>query len=151
MINALRCFVLVVMVQGCLAMPRRSERRTIDDPELSVTEGDSDAESVPVNERIRGCINSSSQTGGITDYKDTYSVIVVADNHHRSNLFRDRGRMCAFTEGVASVKFADSQSYYNATEFSGPFGVEHEAGVDKRVRILHMYNMNEGQVRATQC
>lgn len=96
-----------------------------------------------------------SDTGGAESGPKgtTYSVIVVANNAHRSNLFRDRARMCAYSKGVVSVQIVGERVHeaLNETSIAEPFYVGHPVGVDKRVRVLHVYHTNEIQVGAFGC
>lgn len=71
-----------------------------------------------------------------------YSVIVVRQNLHNSNLFADRDRLNAYTEGEVNVQFANSRqlSVFDPTRGS-PFGVGHPQGMDKRIRIIHTWDL----------
>lgn len=80
--------------------------------------------------------------GEARDTDETYSVIVVSDRPHRSNLFRDRARMCTYSTGVVSVLIAnpDAPEPFEATPESAPFHVDHPDGASKLVRIFHTGN-----------
>lgn len=72
----------------------------------------------------------------------TYSVIVVAEAPHGSNLFRDRARAETHTRGVISVQFAHPEPSGDlivdaAGRPSNAFMVTHDERADKRVRIIH--------------
>lgn len=77
-----------------------------------------------------------------TQEPSTYSVIVVADYTHSSNLFRDGPRTEAHTRGVISVQFAPSVPSGDliidaAGQPSNAFMVSHDERANKRVRIIH--------------
>lgn len=73
----------------------------------------------------------------------TYSVIVVRSNVHNANLFAEQARVRAYSEGVVSVQFAHPRPTTLLDETPGrvPFGVAHTEGVDRRVRIIHTWDV----------
>lgn len=90
----------------------------------------------------------------------TFSVIVIEFNDHQSNLFRRANRVKTFSPSgsyVVSVQFGCPFPYATWNEtFEGPFNVRHPEGVDRRIRIVHVSDMvegdgvlNEHQVRST--
>lgn len=76
----------------------------------------------------------------------TYSVIVVASDQHVSNLFRDKDRVNAFSQGVVSVQFVSPHPRAVKTEYDGaPFSARHAEGVDVRVTIVHATDLVEAK------
>lgn len=78
------------------------------------------------------------QEGGLT-----YSVIVVRANYHNANLFADEARLRAYSNGVVSVQFVRPRSLRLLENTRGhlPFGAGHPAGVDRRIRIIHTWDL----------
>lgn len=75
-----------------------------------------------------------------------YSVIVVASDQHASNLFRDKDRVNAYSQGVVSVQFVSPHPRAVKTEYDGaPCSARHAEGVDVRVTIVHATDLVEAK------
>lgn len=69
----------------------------------------------------------------------TYSIIVVEKNPHASNLFRDKHRVKAHTQGVVSVQFASPYptDVFDVEAGESPFHATHHSEASKRITIVH--------------
>lgn len=78
-----------------------------------------------------GCSQNTSE--------DTYSVIVLSDDMHISNLFQAHERMCAYSRGLVSVQVANPiyAPRWEDSPHYPPFSLGHPPGVSRRVRIYY--------------
>lgn len=73
----------------------------------------------------------------------TYSVIIVRSNPHNANLFGDEARLHAYNNEAVTVQFAPPNPTCLPEECptNAPFGASHAPGADRRVRIVHVFDM----------
>lgn len=125
------------------AMGEEHTRRRVDVHfEQSVTNNSILGIAVEANKDRTGWTESARDSTSTT-----YSVIVVANNPHPSNQFRDKRRVQAYAPGGHNVVSVQYTSPSAARAFDrrspGAFFVRHPEGVDKCVRLVFIADIEK--------